>query len=150
MHQIESILIKQFAPELSLYKKTKQELIFYAGVHQLADVAPYLLENDFTVLLNFTVVDLIEKYKLIYNFLNIAENFRLTLLVYLEKNSAPIASLTNFYPNINWYEREVFDLFGLTFKNHPNLKRLLLTEDWQGHPLRKDYQDKDVIHLNSN
>jgi NADH:ubiquinone oxidoreductase subunit C len=52
---------------------------------------------------------------------------------------AQLASLIDVWPNANWYEREVYDLFGIIFESHPDLRRLLMPEEWDGHPARKDY-----------
>lgn len=52
-------------------------------------------------------------------------------------------SVTEIWPTADWHEREAYDLFGILFVGHPNLKRILLPEDWEGHPLRKDYAPKD-------
>ncbi|WLR44327.1 NADH-quinone oxidoreductase subunit C [Bacillus carboniphilus] len=64
--------------------------------------------------------------------------------VKIDKESPQIESLVALWPGANWPEREVFDLLGIAFLNHPNLKRILLPEEWEGHPLRKDYEPYDV------
>jgi NADH-quinone oxidoreductase subunit C len=64
---------------------------------------------------------------------------RLRLKVRVPGTHAQLASLIEIWPNANWYEREVYDLFGIGFEGHPDLRRLLMPEDWDGHPLRKDY-----------
>jgi NADH-quinone oxidoreductase subunit C len=57
----------------------------------------------------------------------------------LDSNTPSVASITAIWPSANYYEREVFDLFGISFTGHPNLRRIMMPDDWQGHPLRKDY-----------
>ena len=64
---------------------------------------------------------------------------RIRLVVRLSGDSPSLDSITSVWPSSNFYEREVFDLFGIHFNGHPNLKRIMMPEDWQGHPLRKDY-----------
>jgi NADH-quinone oxidoreductase subunit C len=64
---------------------------------------------------------------------------RLRLKVRVPGAHAQLASLIEIWPNANWYEREVYDLFGIGFEGHPDLRRLLMPEDWDGHPARKDY-----------
>lgn len=64
---------------------------------------------------------------------------RVRLAVRLSGDSPSLDSITSVWPSSNFYEREVFDLFGIHFNGHPNLKRIMMPEDWQGHPLRKDY-----------
>jgi NADH-quinone oxidoreductase subunit C len=65
------------------------------------------------------------------------EHIRLRVLV--EEANASVESITPVWPAANYYEREVFDLFGVRFEGHPNLRRILMPDDWVGHPLRKDY-----------
>jgi NADH-quinone oxidoreductase subunit C len=64
---------------------------------------------------------------------------RLRLKVLLESGDPVVESVTSVWPAANYFEREVFDLFGVRFSGHPYLRRLLMPEDWEGHPLRKDY-----------
>jgi len=76
--------------------------------------------------------------EIVYNLLSIKANERLRLKV-ATTEKASVESVTGVWPSANWMEREVYDLFGVTFSNHPDLRRILLPPDWVGHPLRKDY-----------
>ena len=79
------------------------------------------------------------RFQITYHILSMAMKQRVRLIVRLDSDSAATDSITPVWPSANFYEREVFDLFGVHFGNHPNLKRIMMPEDWQGHPLRKDY-----------
>ena len=72
------------------------------------------------------------------HFVFVSEQFALRLKIPLAVDQSA-ASLVEIWPTANWLEREIFDMFGITFSGHPDLKRILLPEEWQGHPLRKDY-----------
>jgi NADH-quinone oxidoreductase subunit C len=76
--------------------------------------------------------------EIVYNLYSIPRNERVRLKVSITESSG-IDSVTDVWPTANWMEREVYDLFGVNFKNHPDLRRILLPPDWEGHPLRKDY-----------
>ena len=76
--------------------------------------------------------------EIVYNLFSIPRNERVRLKVALAEGES-IDSVTSVWPSANWMEREVYDLFGVTFANHPDLRRILLPPDWEGHPLRKDY-----------
>jgi NADH-quinone oxidoreductase subunit C len=78
------------------------------------------------------------RFSVVYRFYSLRFNAFLGLRIRLTGQSPEVASLTPVYPAANWHEREVFDLFGITFTGHPDLRRLLLPFDWVGHPLRKD------------
>ena len=76
-------------------------------------------------------------FEVVYNLYSIPANERVRLKV--DVNGEGVESVTSVWPSANWPEREVYDLFGVTFRNHPDLRRILLPPDWDGHPLRKDY-----------
>jgi NADH-quinone oxidoreductase subunit C len=76
--------------------------------------------------------------EVVYNLYSISGNERVRLKVALA-DGASVESVTGVWPTANWMEREVYDLFGVSFRNHPDLRRILLPPDWEGHPLRKDY-----------
>jgi NADH-quinone oxidoreductase subunit C len=79
------------------------------------------------------------RFEVVYHLLSIAKKERVRLKVRLDGSSPAIESVTSVWPSANFYEREVFDLFGVRFSGHPNLTRIMMPDDWEGHPLRKDY-----------
>ncbi len=74
-----------------------------------------------------------------YHFYSTAHKHRLRLVVPVEESDAEVDSLTSLWPGADWLEREVWDMFGIRFRGHPNLKRILMYKEFEGHPLRKDY-----------
>jgi NADH-quinone oxidoreductase subunit C len=79
------------------------------------------------------------RFQLSYHLLSHAFKERLRLRVLVEEARPSVQSIVPVWPAANYYEREVFDLFGIRFDEHPNLRRIMMPDDWQGHPLRKDY-----------
>jgi NADH-quinone oxidoreductase subunit C len=110
---------------------------------QIVAVCDYLKsdrELSFNYLSDLTCVHYPDRreapFEMVYNLFSIDANERVRLKV---RTSGSVESVTGVWPAANWLEREVYDLFGVTFANHPDLRRLLLPPDWDGHPLRKDY-----------
>jgi NADH-quinone oxidoreductase subunit C len=79
------------------------------------------------------------RFEVVYHLLSMAKKERVRLKVKLSSNKLTVASITSVWPSANFPEREVFDLFGIHFEDHPYLRRLMMPEDWEGNPLRKDY-----------
>ena len=79
------------------------------------------------------------RFEVVYLLHSLERNERLRLKCRVGGERPEIDSITSLWPGANWYEREIFDLFGVVFRNHPDMRRLLMPEDWSGHPLRKDY-----------
>jgi NADH-quinone oxidoreductase subunit C/D len=79
------------------------------------------------------------EFSVVYHLLSYERNGFVRLKIALNEDNLSIPSITNLYPNANWYEREVWDMFGITFDGHPHLSRILMPRTWQGHPLRKDH-----------
>lgn len=106
-------------------------------------------ELDFTFLMDLTAVDYLffaggriqkeYRFEVVYHFYSVKHNHRLRIKVPLDEKNPEVDSLTAYWPSANWYEREVWDMFGIRFKGHPNLKRILMYEEFVGHALRKDY-----------
>jgi len=97
---------------------------------------------EFTMLLDLTCVDFPERderFEMVYHIYSLALNRRLRIKLSLPEDKASLDSLTPLWKNANWLEREAFDMFGVRFEGHPDLRRLFMNEDFKGHPLRKEY-----------
>ncbi len=99
-------------------------------------------ELTFTYLSDVTGVDRFPaepRFELNYHLVSITRRERVRLKVRVEGANPVVETVSNVWPTANWHEREIFDLFGVRFEGHPDLRRILMPEDWEGHPLRKDY-----------
>jgi len=81
--------------------------------------------------------------ELIYNLYSFPFNHHLSLKVMVPRDGAEVDSVESIWKTANWHEREAYDMFGVRFKDHPDLRRILLPADWEGHPLRKDYKQQE-------
>jgi NADH-quinone oxidoreductase subunit C len=121
-----------------------EELLIEIDEKDLADVVQFLKSYEsckFKQLIDIVGADYPEnekRFELIYLFLSHENNLRIKLLIKFEINHA-INSITKIFPSANWMEREVFDMYGIKFKNHPDLRRILTDYGFKGYPLRKDF-----------
>ena len=112
--------------------------------NDLMDVCVFLKSNKntkFRQLIEITAVDYPEatkRFKIVYLFLSHEFNYRIILSYFINENEV-IPSLTSIFPSANWMERELFDMYGVNFKDHPDLRRILTDYGFEGHPLRKDF-----------
>jgi NADH-quinone oxidoreductase subunit C len=116
-------------------------LVLYLAPLQLLPVSRLLQEKGFERLTAVTAVDWwprSPRFEVIYFLHSMSHNLRLRVAVRL-KDGESLESLCQIWRSANWYEREVIDLFGISFRNHPNPERIMMPSDWEGHPLRKDY-----------
>jgi NADH-quinone oxidoreductase subunit C len=126
-------------------KFDRDEMSIYVERSSIRDVCDLLRQDadcPFNYLADITCVDWFPsepRFEVIYHLLSISKKERVRLKVRLEGSSPALDSVTAVWPAANYFEREVFDLFGVRFAGHPYLRRLLMPEDWEGHPLRKDY-----------
>lgn len=113
-----------------------------AGV--IVPVCKFLRDSEgFEMLIDETAVDFWPaeepRFHLVYQLRSISRNEVVTIVAPLNGHEPVAPTLTVVYPNADWYERELWDLFGIQFAGHPDLRRILMPHDWAGHPLRKDY-----------
>ncbi len=87
-----------------------------------------------------------ETMEIIYTLYSIPRDHHLMLRVIVERKKPSIESVQHIWRTADWHEREAYDLLGINFKNHPDLRRILLPKDWVGHPLRKDYEEQEKYH----
>ncbi len=128
--------------EVSTYRG---ELTLYVRPDRLVRVSEFLRDDPeltFQFLADVTALDRYPnepRFETVYHLLSIPRARRLRLKVRLPGDNPRVASLVPVWPSANAFEREVFDLFGIQFEGHPYLRRIVMPEDWEGYPLRKDY-----------
>ncbi|MFQ6109102.1 MAG: NADH-quinone oxidoreductase subunit C [Candidatus Aminicenantales bacterium] len=110
----------------------------------LLDIVKFLRNEPYayTMLLDLTCVDYIgqeDRFQMVYHLFSISHNQRLRIKVSLPQKDPTVDSLTPLWKNANWLEREVYDMFGVRFYGHPDLRRIFMYDGFEGHPLRKDY-----------
>jgi NADH-quinone oxidoreductase subunit C len=120
----------------------RKQAILVVDRERLAEIALHLRDEEkFEMLTDLTAVDWPKREKrfdVVLNLYSFAKNERLRLKVHAA-DGGKVPSVVGVWPTANWLEREVFDMFGIVFSGHPDLKRILLPDEWQGYPLRKDY-----------
>ena len=144
LQNLEKIINSKLSSKIHSSSIDNQELLIEIGVNDLVNVVQFLKLDEnckFKQLIDIAGVDYPEndkRFELIYLFLSHENNTRIKLLIKFEINQI-INSITKIFPSANWMEREVFDMYGIKFKNHPDLRRILTDYGFKGHPLRKDF-----------
>ena len=113
----------------------------------LIKIATFLKQDpelDYNFLMDLTAVDYLKmnkkpRFEVVYHFYSLSKKQRIRIKVPVEAVNPEVESLVSLWPGANWFEREVWDMFGIKFRGHPNLRRILMYEQFEGHPLRKDY-----------
>lgn len=154
--EIKKRLVSQFGEEtfIEVNPKTNQPIL-QVPVRHLVEICRFLNEDEqlfFDYLACITGIDNgPEKgtLEIIYHLTSIPFEHNLVLKVVTQRQfdeNSSIPTLSTIWKTADWHEREAFDLLGIYFKGHPDLRRILLPNDWQGYPLRKDYQEQDFYH----
>jgi NADH-quinone oxidoreductase subunit C len=132
----------KFGAALFEATEDRKQAILTVDRARLVEIALHLRDEEkFDMLADLTAVDWPKREKrfdVVLNLYSFAKNERLRLKVWAA-DAEEVPSVVSVWPTANWQEREVFDMFGIIFSGHPNLKRILLPDEWQGYPLRKDY-----------
>jgi NADH-quinone oxidoreductase subunit C len=144
-HPAVARLIAWNAQAVEGVKFDREEMTIYVTREAIRE-ACVLLRDDpdcpFNYLSDVTCVDWYPsepRFEVVYHLLSMPKKERVRLKVRLSGDAPALDSITSVWPGANYFEREVFDLFGVRFNGHPYLRRLLMPEDWEGYPLRKDY-----------
>ena len=124
-------------------KFDRGELTLEIAPAKIVSVSGFLkYDQKFVRLSSVTAVDRYPsepRFEVVYHLHSIERNLRVRVKAMVSGENPEIESVTGVWRGANWYERETFDLFGIRFLNHPDLRRILMPDDWEGHPLRKDY-----------
>ena len=131
---------------------SRGQVVLHPSREQYVGVVRALLDEGYEMCVDVTATDYLlmpkralpdgivaERFEVVVNLLSMSARRRLRLRIQVPADDATVDSLFDLHPGTEAMEREVFDMFGITFTNHPDLTRILMPEDWQGHPLRKDY-----------
>ncbi len=123
--------------------------IVFSSIEKITSI---LKNNDvckFRTLIDITAIDYPEqdeRFCLVYHYLSMQQNIRIRIKSFV-KDEQIVPSITNLFPSANWFEREVFDMYGILFSNHPDMRRILTDYGFQGHPLRKDFPTTGYLEL---
>jgi NADH-quinone oxidoreductase subunit C len=141
-------LEQQFPGKVGNFKADALEPYLTVEGYSIVEVCRFLRDSaglDFQVLSDLTALDWPkeEKIQVVYHLFSYAHNHQVVLKVDLPRDNPKIATVEGVWKVANWFEREVYDLFGVIFEGHSDLRRIMLPEDWIGYPLRKDYVEQE-------
>tara|TARA_B100000963_G_scaffold346865_1_gene352581 strand:+ start:138 stop:731 length:594 start_codon:yes stop_codon:yes gene_type:complete len=142
--KLEKKINSELTTKINASRINHDQLEIQINKDSLLDVVIFLKKNNstkFRQLIDITAVDYIgsdNRFKMIYLFLSHEFNYRINIIFNLNENEL-VNSLTKIFPSANWMEREVFDMYGIKFNDHPDLRRILTDYGFTGHPLRKDF-----------
>jgi NADH-quinone oxidoreductase subunit C len=140
--EVTARLVQEFGSQISEFSTYVGQNFLIAAPEAVIRVLEYLkLEEDFEYLTDLTALDYpdrTERFELVYILYSFMSNERIRVKTRIAEGQKP-QTATGIYRSANWLEREVFDMFGIDFAGHPDMRRILLPDDWRGHPLRKDH-----------
>ena len=135
-------LKSQLGEAIESAEEVGRELRLRVGAGALIRLVQACQENDFSYLADITAADTGTELRVVYRLISFDTGQHVVISVGVPRSGGRLPSLTGLFRGADWPEREVYDLFGVRFDGHPNLQRILLTDDWEGHPLLKSWQAK--------
>ena len=144
LKKIEKLINSELSSKISGSEIKFGELLFKTSVSEITEVIKFLkLENKlrFKQLIDIAAIDYPneeKRFELVYLLLSVENNMRVKISIKFETNEK-VPSIVKIFPSANWMEREIFDMYGIKFINHPDLRRILTDYNFKGHPLRKDF-----------
>ncbi|MFA6438369.1 MAG: NADH-quinone oxidoreductase subunit C [Bacteriovoracaceae bacterium] len=148
--EIHNILNDQFAGTILDAKlENVPDPFVKIAAEKILDVAVFVMNDErlqFDYLMCLSGVDYKGKLGVTYHLFSMTHKHKIVLKVEVPTETPNVPSVESVWKTANWHEREAFDLFGLNFEGHPDLRRILLPDDWEGHPLRKDYQTPEFYN----
>ena len=144
LYQVEKLINSELSNKIYGSEIKFEELLFKTSVSEIIEVIKFLKLDDrfkFTQLIDIAAIDYPndeKRFELVYLLLSIENNIRVKISIKFELNEK-IPSIVKIFPSANWMEREIFDMYGIKFTNHPDLRRILTDYNFKGHPLRKDF-----------
>lgn len=142
--KIINILKERFKDKIKETSAQYGDETLVIGPDSLLEIMTFLKNKpyEYNLLLDLTCTDYLgqePRFEMVYHLFSLTKNHRLRIKTRLSEKDLSIDSLTPLWKNANWLEREVYDMFGVQFKNHPDLRRIFMYDGFEGHPLRKDY-----------
>ena len=144
LNKIEKLINAELSSKISGSEINFNELLFKTSSNEIIEVIKFLKLDKrckFKQLIDIAAIDYPneeKRFELVYLLLSIENNFRVKISIKFEINEK-IPSIVKIFPSANWMEREIFDMYGIKFVNHPDLRRILTDYNFKGHPLRKDF-----------
>ena len=144
LNKIEKLINAELSSKISGSEINFNELLFKTSSNEIIEVIKFLKLDKrckFKQLIDIAAIDYPneeKRFELVYLLLSIENNFRIKISIKFEINEK-IPSIVKIFPSANWMEREIFDMYGIKFVNHPDLRRILTDYNFKGHPLRKDF-----------
>lgn len=157
MVNIKELLIEKFGADIIIAESAGLMEILTVPVNQIHDICQFLKYDSrtyFDSLACLTALDNgpeVNTMEIVYNLYSIPYDFKIALKIVFDRSVngeelPKVQSVSDIWHSANWDEREAFDLMGIEFVGHPDLRRILMPSDWQGHPLRKDYVEQEIYH----
>jgi NADH-quinone oxidoreductase subunit C len=145
--ELTTLLKQEFTDDVTDFHAHRDDETVVIKRDALEAVCRFLRDDtrcSFEIMMDLTAVDRLEmnetpRFEMVYHFKSLTHARRLRLKVRLTEDDCKIASIHHLWKAVDWYERECFDMFGIVFEGHPDLRRILMYDEFEGHPLRKDY-----------